>query len=85
MFIIFHKKFEKNLSKQTNKIKDKFKEKFLLFKNNQFDPVLNNHALSGKLKGIRSINITGDIRVQYKEHKGVIILLNISNHSDLYE
>lgn len=84
MYIQFSKRFQKSLDKQPLKIKNKFKTKILIFREDQFHYSLNNHALTGKLKGWRSINITGDIRVHYKEMKNGVILTNIGSHSDLY-
>jgi mRNA-degrading endonuclease YafQ of YafQ-DinJ toxin-antitoxin module len=40
--------------------------------------------LTGKFKGIRSINITGNIIVHYKENSDGIIFLDIGSHSELY-
>lgn len=84
MNIQFHKNFKKALQKQSRQIQLKFKEKFQTFENDQFHYSLNNHALSGKFKGLRSINITGDIRVHYEEIEDGIILLDIGSHSELY-
>jgi addiction module RelE/StbE family toxin len=84
MIIKFHKKFLKALEKQSKNIQKKFKVRLKLFQNNQFHHLLNNHALSGKFIGVRSFNITGDIRVHYEETKEGIILLDIGSHSDLY-
>ncbi len=80
----FHKNFKKALQKQPRKIQIKFKEKFKIFENDKFHHSLNNHALIGKFKGIRSINITGDVRVHYEEINDVVIFINIDNHSELY-
>jgi len=84
MFIKFHKNFKKSLLKQPRKIQIKFKESYRIFENDQFHYSLNNHALKGKFKGMRSINITGDVRVHYQELTDGIIILDIGSHSDLY-
>lgn len=84
MKIQFHKHFKKSLQKQPIAIQIRFKEKFRIFEIDQFHYSLNNHALTGKFKGIRSINITGDIRVHYEEAEDIIIFLNIGSHSELY-
>jgi addiction module RelE/StbE family toxin len=84
MNIRFHKNFKRAFKKQSTQIKSKFKEKFKIFENDQFHYSLNNHALSGKFKGLRSINITGDIRVHYEELFDGIILMDIGSHSELY-
>ena len=84
MKVRLHKKFKKSLKKQPRKIQLKFKEKFFIFEDNQFHYSLNNHALTGKLQGWRSINITGDIRVHYVEIGNEIVLMDIGSHAELY-
>lgn len=64
--IVPHRDFTKDLKKQPEKIKNKTKVKLHIFANNPFDTLLNNHALTGRYKGCRSINITGDIRAIYQ-------------------
>ncbi len=50
-----------------------------------YNPLLNNHALSGKYTGYRSINITGNTRVIYKFlDENVILFVEIGTHSELY-
>ena len=55
-----------------------------IFQNDQFHYSLNNHALSGEFEGVRSIDITGDMRVHYITIDSVAILLKIVSHSELY-
>lgn len=82
-------KFKKRLHKIPTEIKISFVTKLELFKNNRFFPVLNNHALTGKYRGLRSINITGDWRALYAEHgleNGKLIIFHLINtHSELYK
>ncbi|MCB9805834.1 type II toxin-antitoxin system mRNA interferase toxin, RelE/StbE family [Candidatus Nomurabacteria bacterium] len=84
MLIFRHKNFKKALQNQPKKVQSKFKEKMKIFVEDQFHYSLNNHALTGKHKGLRSINITGDIRVHYEEMKDGIVLIDIGSHSELY-
>jgi addiction module RelE/StbE family toxin len=84
MNIAFHKSFKKALSKQPKNIQDKFFECLDIFVEDQFSYQLNNHALGGDFKGWRSINITGDVRVHYRELGHSIILMNIGTHAQLY-
>lgn len=84
MRITFHRKFKKNIKKQPRKVQIKFKKRHKLFKKDQFHHSLNNHSLKGKYYGIRSINITGDIRAHYLEDDEGVIFLDIGSHSDLY-
>ena len=84
MIINFHKEFTKNFKKQPPKIKEKFKERLLLFEEEEFEPILNNHALKGKWLGYRSINVTGDIRAIFKRSPMEVIFVAIDSHSNLY-
>lgn len=81
-----HKSFLRAYVKQPQKIKKKFKEKRDLFIEDMFHPILNNHPLTGKYDGCRSINITGDIRaIFFVKIDGGIVFINIGSHSELYE
>lgn len=82
--------FEKELKKSPLKIKIAFRQRLNLFAENQFHPLLNNHALTGKLSGYRSINITGDWRAIYsevidKDGEKLIIFELLGTHSQLYK
>ena len=84
MSVTFHKSFQKALKKQPKTIQDKFFSRLDIFVEYQFSYELNNHALSGDFKGWRSINITGDVRVHYREVVQGIVLLDIGTHAQLY-
>lgn len=86
MRITTTKKFDKKVKKQKKKIQSEFKKRIKLFILNQNNPTLNTHKLSGgNLKGLWSFNLSGDIRVIFdKSQKGVIILVDIGSHSELY-
>lgn len=84
MIIIYHKNFTKAFKKLATKEKDKVKERLSLFKDDEFNPILNNHLLKGKYLGYRSINIKGDLRAVYKFTQDSVIFVTIDNHSNLY-
>lgn len=85
MKIIKYKLFEKSLQKAPVEIKISFNERIKVFYQNTTDMILDNHPLHGKYTGCRSIKITGNWRVIYKEiNKDTIILINIGTHSQLY-
>lgn len=67
MNIVFQKGFEKDFKKLSLKQKEKFNQRLTIFEKDQFEPILNNHALIGKYLGCRSINVTGDLRAIYKK------------------
>lgn len=83
--IDFSFKFNKQLIKVPLKIKIAFKKRFSLFLQNEFDPLLHNHFLTGEYKGYRSINITGDWRAIYSVKNGIIIFEVLGTHSQLYK
>lgn len=87
MQVKFSRQFKKDYQKIDKKIKSSFEGRLELFLRNPFNPQLNNHALTGKYKGYRSINITGDWRVLYSvdEANNKIIFEAIGTHSQLYK
>lgn len=84
MKIKLHKNFERGYKKLTSNEKKKFKERRDLFLQDEFNPILNNHALKGNYLGYRSINVTGDLRVIYKREENLVIFVAINSHSNLY-
>lgn len=85
----FAKKFKKRYEKADAKIKTAFDKRLKLFLQNQFDPSLNNHQLTGKYSKSRSINVTGDWRAVFEEsvdeegEKQVNFKI-LGTHSELY-
>lgn len=84
MRIKLHKNFDKGYKKLTSAEKKKFKERRDLFFQDEFNPILNNHALKGNHLGYRSINVTGDLRVIYKREENLAIFVAVDSHSNLY-
>ena len=85
MRVVFHRNFEKKYIKLSARLKKRFKKRRDIFLKNEFDPQLHNHALGGKYKGYRSINITGDWRVFYKRiGRDTVVFVVIDTHSNLY-
>lgn len=84
MILRVHKNFSKRYKKLSQSQKNKFKERRNLFLQDEFNPILNNHALSGKYKGYRSINVTGDMRVVFKREDDTVVFVKIDSHSNLY-
>lgn len=84
MKIKLHKDFEKQYQKLRASEKKKFKERRDLFIQDKQSPILNNHSLKGKYLGYRSINITGDLRVVYREDESNVTFVTIDSHSNLY-
>ncbi len=86
MQIEYSKKFIKEFKKCPNDIKKSLKEKLNIFIINKYDPILNNHNLSGKLKNYRSININSNWRAVFEELKKgeIVYFITIGTHSQLY-
>lgn len=81
----YSRKFDQALKKAPIEIKIAFRKRRDIFTQNPTSPQLNNHPLTGKLKGVRSINITGDWRALYVEiENGEIVFIMIGKHSKLY-
>ncbi len=84
MKIYLHRRFYKNYAKLSPKLQQKFKERRNLFLLDEFNVVLNNHVLTGRWSGYRSINITGDIRAIFKRDAESALFVAIDSHSNLY-
>lgn len=85
MIARFHRNFDKQYKKLKVSEKKKAQERLLLFLQNPYHPVLNNHPLKGKYLDCRSINITGDLRAVYKMiSDSEAIFVTVDNHSNLY-
>ena len=81
----FHRNFEKQYKKLKVSEKKKAQKRLLLFLQNPYHPVLNNHPLKGKYLDYRSINITGDLRAIYKLiSDSEVVFIAVDSHSNLY-
>jgi len=86
MKIEYSKNFIKKYKKSPSKIQKEFKDRLRIFLKNRQSQLLNYHRLSGKLKDISSINLSGDWRALFMEieKEDVIYFVAIGTHSDLY-
>jgi len=87
MQIDFKKSFMKPLDKAPKKIQKTFFKKLEIFQKDAYNPILNNHNLTGKYKGLKSINITGDWRAIFEEYnkEELVIFILFGTHSQLYK
>ena len=87
--IDYSRKFLKQLKKSPLEIKIAFRKRLELFLKEPFHLQLNNHALTGKYSGYRSVNITGDWRATFSEYEDktgkLVIFEVIGTHSQLYK
>jgi addiction module RelE/StbE family toxin len=84
MKVSYSKNFRRQYAKLPPQIKQKADERILLWVRNPRDSVLRDHALQGKYKSHRSIDITGDVRALYIEHDDGITFALIGTHAQLY-
>ncbi len=82
----YSKRFDKQHRKTPIEIKSAYFDRLELFLSNSSDPLLRNHPLVGKYKGLRSINVTHDWRAIFRELKeGSIIRFEfLGTHEELY-
>ena len=88
--IDFSRKFLKLYKKAPVNIREAAANRLETFKSDQFNPLLNNHALTGIYQGHRSINVTGDWRIIFIETvdragKITVLVVTIGTHSQLYK
>lgn len=88
MKLLKHKKFIKSYLLLTSWLQEKADSAIKLFIQNPFDINLRNHALMGKMKWLRSIDVTGDIRIIFRElSEGtyeIVELVVIGTHNQIY-
>ena len=85
MTLSHSRNFKKMFKKHPVWVQNKFEERAFLFTKNIYNPLLNNHALTGRWAGFRSMNITGDIRAVFEEiNINHIEFVAIGSHSELY-
>ena len=85
MRVLSHRDFDRQVKKLKPNEQAKLKQRLMLFAADPENPVLSNHALKGKYRGYRSIDITGDLRAIYQLiKKDTAFFVIIDTHSNLY-
>lgn len=86
MDLFLHKLFKKQYSKLAPKIRHKADKTIAVFLKNPKDPSLRNHALKGGMATERSISVTGDIRIVFREYNNYekVRMLRIGTHNQVY-
>ena len=89
MIIETHSTFDKNFAKRikrNSKLVLKYQKRLSLFILNSNDPLLKDHSLTGKKKGLRAFSITGDVRIIYlKIKKDHYLFIDIGSHNQVYK
>ena len=84
--ILTTKDFEKSFKKKDKFIQNKALERIKIFREDPFNVLLNNHALTGEYENKRSLNVTGNYRIMfYYADENTVILSDIGTHTELYE
>ena len=81
------KQFQKRLKQRyghQSKVIERFKEHLKLFGQGVRREPINDHPLTGKLKGLRAFSVGGDVRVVYQETEDHYLLLDIGSHNQVY-
>ncbi|MCP4269999.1 MAG: type II toxin-antitoxin system mRNA interferase toxin, RelE/StbE family [Candidatus Brocadiaceae bacterium] len=81
------KSFRKTLKKlfaKNPELRNTFKEVLDTLTENPFTPSLKTHKLKGRLKGFLACTITPEIRLIFQIEAGVIILIDIGSHNEVY-
>ena len=84
MRVSYSKLFLKQAKKLTPELRQKLQLTLQVFNQNPLHPTLRNHALKGKYKEYRSIDVTGDVRALYLQREDEAIFDTVGTHSRLY-
>ena len=84
MRYILHPNLKKIYKKLSRKLLAKIDERLDLFRDDEFNFLLENHPLHGEYEGYRSINITGDYRALYFIKDNIAIFVKLGTHSELF-
>ena len=83
--VVAGKNFKKSFKKKDKLIQKKALERLRFFREDPYNVLLNNHALTGEHKGRRSFNVTGDYRIIfYHLDENTIKLVDIGTNPELY-
>jgi addiction module RelE/StbE family toxin len=85
--IEYTKKFQKRLKQRyahQPKVIDRFQRNLELFLSGIRTEPINDHPLTGLLKGLRAFSVGGDVRVVYQETEDHYLLLDIGSHNQVY-
>jgi addiction module RelE/StbE family toxin len=84
MNVSYSKNFIRQAKKLSSPQRRKLQERIQTFSRNPLHPTLRNHALKGKYKAYRSIDVTGDVRALYLQQEDEAIFDSVGTHSQLY-
>jgi addiction module RelE/StbE family toxin len=79
----FQKRLKQRYSHQPQVI-ERLQRQLELFSRGIRKEPINDHLLTGKLKGLRAFSVGGDVRVVYQETEEHYLLLDIGSHNQVY-
>lgn len=85
MKVNYSRSFKKDYKKLNLKLRNQLRERILLFQQNQFNPLLNNHSVHHPYEGCQSININGDMRALFEISSDTALFIRVGTHSELYK
>jgi addiction module RelE/StbE family toxin len=83
----YTKQFQRRLKQRYShqpKVIERLKRHLELFSQGIRKEPINDHPLTGKLKGLRGFSVGGDVRVVYQETEDHYLLLDIGSHNQVY-
>lgn len=86
MEFIHTKPFRKALAKLNRHQQDAVQASVERYRVDLTDPALRDHALKGRMKGLRAFSAGWDLRVIYREEGGfiTIVLIDTGTHNKVY-
>ena len=86
MEVIFTKPFRKAMSKLTLRQREAVGKALEQFQTDRATPSLQDHALKGAMKSLRSFSAAHDLRIIYREKGGFItvVLIDVGTHNQVY-
>ena len=86
MIVEYHRGFIKPYLKLTTAVQQKATDRINLFLSDPTNSLLNIHKLNGKYLGYKSFNVTGNVRIVFRETgENKVLLIGIGTHSQLYK
>ncbi len=85
MLIARSRQFEKQYRKLPIKVQKQFGDRLRLFLEDERNPLLHTHVLSGEYRGFQSFNVNADIRAVFMiRDTDTLYFSAIGSHSELY-
>lgn len=85
MKLEYNRSFKKDYKKLSEKLRIQVGVRIELFKEDKFNPTLNNHAIHHPYEGCRSINVSGDIRALFEIDDDTVTFIRVGTHPELYK